>query len=374
MPNHPKSSPPSQILDNAPCGLLTHGSQGAIIETNIRLKIWLGMSASELDGLRMIHLFSKASRIVYETSIEPLLSLQGHVDGASLDLVAKDGAKVPVLLSAETSGSGDDRTTTIIFLLADARRAFERDLAKARAEAESQLSAAQREGELREQFVAILGHDLLNPLASISSGVRMLSREPLSNKSTEVIRLTQGSVHRMSLLITNILDFARNRLGGGIQLNLSDDAELELEIRQVVEEVRSSQPDREICLDISKHIGINCDVPRIGQLLSNLLGNAITYGDPMRPIYVDLSITDESRFQLSVRNSGAPIPLSSMKRLFDPFVRSTNHSDRKGLGLGLYVASEIAKAHNGRLDVISDDENTTFTFSFPLTEADTASY
>ena len=322
----------------------------------------------------MIHLFSKASRIVYETSIEPLLSLQGHVDGASLDLVAKDGAKVPVLLSAETSGSGDDRTTTIIFLLADARRAFERDLAKARAEAESQLSAAQREGELREQFVAILGHDLLNPLASISSGVRMLSREPLSNKSTEVIRLTQGSVHRMSLLITNILDFARNRLGGGIQLNLSDDAELELEIRQVVEEVRSSQPDREICLDISKHIGINCDVPRIGQLLSNLLGNAITYGDPMRPIYVDLSITDESRFQLSVRNSGAPIPLSSMERLFDPFVRSTNHSDRKGLGLGLYVASEIAKAHNGRLDVISDDENTTFTFSFPLTEADTASY
>jgi len=355
----------SQGLDTAPCGYLTYDEKGQILETNGRLRDWLETTSDELKGSHVTHIFSMAGRIVFETSIAPLLTLKGSVDGASLDLRATNGTKIPVLLSAESTGSGSERVTTLVLLQADARRHFERELATARAEAQAELSMKQREGELREQFIAILGHDLRNPLASISSAARMLSSEPLSDRGKEIIRLTQGSVQRMSLLISNVLDFTRNRLGAGIELDLSDGKELEREIRQVVEELRSAHPEREIQLEISKQESVRCDVWRVGQLLSNLLGNALTYGDRAQPIQVVCSTLNDGALELSVRNGGKPIPPSAMERLFDPFVRSTNHDDPRGLGLGLHIASEIAKTHGGSLDVSSNAERTVFTFRLP---------
>ncbi|WP_298862086.1 HAMP domain-containing sensor histidine kinase [uncultured Sulfitobacter sp.] len=347
-----------------PCGLLTVDHLGEVLSANERLAGWLHLNSTDLVGRPLTQLFTKASRIVFETSIVPLLSLKSCVDGASLDLVSSEGAKIPVLLSAEVTGSGESSVTTFAFLLADARRAFERDLAKARVEAETQLSSTQKEGELREQFIAILGHDLRNPLASIASAMNILSRSQLSehNEHNEhIIMLTKGSVQRMSLLIDNVLDFARNRLGGGIDLKTSAGSILEREIRQVVAELLSAHPDRDIQLSISGLDTVVCDASRIGQLLSNLLGNAITYGDPDKPIFVDAETSGDTDFHLSVKNAGSPISPSAMERLFDPFVRSTNHEDREGLGLGLHIASEIAKAHGGRLDVISDETQTKFT-------------
>lgn len=362
MPGPAKPSPAARGLDDAPCGYLVFDDKGIILETNNKLRDWLELTPDELDRLPVTRIFSVASRIVFETSIAPLLTLNGRVDGASLDLLAGNGAKVPVLLSAQTSESGARRLTTLVLLLADARRNFERELANARIEAETSLSTTQREGELREQFIAILGHDLRNPLASISSAVRMLGNEPLSDRGREIIKLTQGSVQRMALLITNVLDFTRNRLGGGIKLDLTEGRDLEGELRQVVDELRSTQPDRDIRLEISTQESVRCDVGRVGQLLSNLLGNALTYGDAAEPVHVVSRRTQDGMFELSVRNGGEPIPPAEMERLFDPFVRSTNHEDPKGLGLGLYIASAIAKAHGGTLDVSSDVERTIFTF------------
>ena len=353
------------MQSSAPCGLLKTDHLGAVLVANERLGLWLGLSSSDLCGTPLTQLFSKASRIVFETSIVPLLSLSGQVDGASLDLVNSEGTKTPVLLSAAVSGSGESSVTTFVFLLADARRAFERDLAKAKVEAETQLSSSQREGELREQFIAILGHDLRNPLASISSAMNILSRETLSEKNERIVTLTRGSIQRMSLLIDNIMDFARNRLGGGINLTLSEGSALENEIEQVVAELRSVHPDRDVLLDLGNADDVKCDVPRLGQLLSNLLGNAITHGDPKRPIHVDARKSADNFFELSVKNFGPPIPPSAMERLFDPFVRSDNHGDQMGLGLGLHIASEIAKAHDGSLDVQSTDSHTIFTLRIP---------
>lgn len=365
MSNNEKGSDQPLMSANAPCGILTSDHLGTVISANERLSEWLGISVSELSGTPLVNLFTKASRIVFETSIVPLLTLKGQVDGASLDLVNIENAKMPVLLSAQISGSGESRLTTFVFLLADARRAFERDLARARAEAEILLSTSKKEGELREQFIAILGHDLRNPLASIASAMNILSRENLSDEGKHIITLTKGSVQRMSLLIDNVLDFARNRLGGGIHLELSEFSTLESEIKQVVDELRSAQPDRDIFVDFMNAGSIKCDVSRIGQLLSNLLGNAVTYGDPTRPIHVDARKIGDHWFELSVKNFGPPIPPLAMERLFDPFVRSDNHGDQMGLGLGLHVASEIAKAHDGSLDVQSDESHTIFTLRIP---------
>ncbi len=353
------------MLADAPCGLLGVDAHGTIIATNERLNSWLGRSADDLNGMPVTQLFSKASRIVFETSIVPLLSLNSQIDGASVDLVNGEGAKLPVLLSAEVHGAGEKSVTTYVFLLADARRAFERDLSAARIKAETLLDTTKKEGELREQFIAILGHDLRNPLASIASAMNILTRETLSDRNQQIVTLTRGSVQRMSLLIDNILDFARNRLGGGIPLKRATNTDVATEIQQVIDELRSAQSHRDIQTNIALDKDIDCDAPRVGQLLSNLLGNAVTYGDQSLPISIHAGTTDTGAFELSVKNYGTPIAPAAMERLFDPFVRSESHGNKQGLGLGLYIASEIAKAHDGTLGVQSNDDHTIFTLTIP---------
>ena len=346
-------------------GLLTTDQQGTVVAVNERLANWLGLDASLVTDTPFVEMLTKASRIVFETSVVPLLSLNGHVDGVSLDLKDAKGQKLPVLLSAEETGSSERKVTSFVFLLADARRAYERDLSDARAKAEDRLTTSLHEAQLREQFIAILGHDLRNPLASIRSAMNILSREPLSQRSQHIVELTNGSVQRMSLLIQNVLDFAQNRLGSGINLTLTAGTALKAEIEQVVGELRSAQADREIQLETCDLDTVRCDVPKVGQLLSNLLGNAVTYGDPSQPIEVRAVRPSADSFELSVKNYGAPIPETAMARLFDPFVRSTSQEDQQGLGLGLHIASEIAKAHGGSLRVKSDDSFTCFTLLIP---------
>jgi signal transduction histidine kinase len=224
----------------------------------------------------------------------------------------------------------------------------------------------EREGaELREQFIAVLGHDLRNPLASIDAGAKMLLRTPLNDKAQTIVGLMQNSVGRMTQMIDNVLDLARGRLGAGLSLNRNASQPLEPVLNQVVAELRASWPDREIHTDFALADPVDCDRTRIAQLLSNLLGNAITHGAVDQPIHVQAS-TDGSRFELWVANAGDPIPSAALDRLFRPFTRGAVRPNQQGLGLGLYIASEIARAHEGTLDVVSSAEETRFTFRMPL--------
>ena len=108
-----------------------------------------------------------------------------------------------------------------------------------------------------------------------------------------------------------------------------------------------------------------CDVGRLAQLLSNLLANAVRHGAESGVVAVRAR-TDNGQFELSVANSGPAIPPERMAVLFEPFSRAEHHHGQQGLGLGLYIASEIAQAHGGRLSVASDDAETCFTFSMPV--------
>jgi phosphoserine phosphatase RsbU/P len=125
-------------------------------------------------------------------------------------------------------------------------------------------------------------------------------------------------------------------------------------------------PDRTIETDFNLTEAVNCDGPRIGQLFSNLLGNAITHGSSNKSIAVR-AVTHGGTFEMSVINSGDPITPAAMKQLFQPFYRGTVKQSPQGLGLGLYIASEIARAHGGTLDVSSSQDETQFTFRMPTT-------
>jgi signal transduction histidine kinase len=218
--------------------------------------------------------------------------------------------------------------------------------------------------ELREQFIAVLGHDLRNPLASIGAGAGMLLRHP--ERTADIVRRIDRSVSRMAGLIDNVLDLARGRLGGG--LTLSRDTEpLEPALAQVISELQSTHPDRAIDVRLALEQPVNCDRARVAQLLSNVLGNALTYGAPSEPIRVSASARG-GVFELAVSNAGEPIPAAALEHLFQPFFRgphSSGSDSQGGLGLGLYIASEIARAHDGRLTVSSTPAQTCFTFQMP---------
>jgi signal transduction histidine kinase len=178
-----------------------------------------------------------------------------------------------------------------------------------------------------------------------------------------VVAQIQDAVKRMGGLIDNVLDLARTRLGDGLILNVSSDAPLGATIDQVVDELRMSWPGRVIDVDIDLQVPVACDHSRVGQLLSNLLGNALKHGAEA-PVSVRARARDDT-FELSVANQGEPIAPERIERLFEPFYRSEATSNRQGLGLGLHIASEIARAHGGTLEAASDAHETRFTFRMP---------
>ena len=188
------------------------------------------------------------------------------------------------------------------------------------AASEASLLNERESAELREQFIAVLGHDLRNPLASIDAGARLLLRTPLDEKAKSVVNLIQSSAGRMAGLINDVLDFARGRLGGGLLLK-RDDEPLTPVLEQVIAELRTARPDRVIETNFTLGHSIRCDRARIGQLLSNLVANALTHGAADGPIRVAAS-TVGGTFELSVANPGDPIPDATIDKLFQPFFRA----------------------------------------------------
>ncbi|MGZ2502873.1 PAS domain-containing sensor histidine kinase [Rhizobium leguminosarum] len=361
------------LYENAPCGYLSLQPDGRIVKVNRTLSTWIGIPAEQLLGKRLRDLLNTSGRIFYETHFAPLLRMQGFFNEVALDLVTADGRTLPVLANAMERRAEDGALlfTRVTMFQAAERRRYERELVDARAAADaagamvrSQLDLEQQTAELREQFIAVLGHDLRNPLASIAAAARMLRKEEQTDRSINVLDLMQGSVVRMSGLIDNVLDFARGRLGGGITLERRAQ-QLEPILRQVIGELRSCHLDRGIEVSIEFAGPINCDSDRIGQLVSNLLGNALTHGKADEPVRLSAATVD-GRLELWIANSGAPISSDAMTRLFQPYFRGEIGSSQRGLGLGLHIASEIARAHGGTITVSSDDKETRFTFVMPL--------
>jgi signal transduction histidine kinase len=219
---------------------------------------------------------------------------------------------------------------------------------------------------VRDQFIAVLGHDLRNPLASIDAGMKMLEREPIEPKYKIAVGLVRQSVKRMAELIDNVLDFARGRLGAGMTVNPSTGVSLQPVLQHVVDEMRLSSPQRDINGDFDLKEVVTCDPARVAQMLSNLMANAVFHGATDGPVIVTAK-SDASESKLVVCNTGEAIPREVLRHLFEPFSGELGGKRREGLGLGLYICAEIARAHGGRLEVRSDAIDTRFAFTMPQT-------
>lgn len=231
---------------------------------------------------------------------------------------------------------------------------------------EAALQKEREIAELREQFIAVLGHDLRNPLFAISAGAELLLRKATDEKSRAIIQNILTSGRRAAHLVEDVLDFARGRLGDGITLNVQPCPELAAALQHGVAELQRVHPQRVIHLRIGDLENIRCDRERVTQLFSNLLANALLHGDPDGPVEVSAEI-QENVFVLGVHNQGPPIAPEILAQLFQPFSRPPSGNPQRGLGLGLYIANQIALAHGGRMEVLSSAEaGTLFSFRLPL--------
>jgi signal transduction histidine kinase len=217
-----------------------------------------------------------------------------------------------------------------------------------------------------EMFTAVLGHDLRNPL-----GAMLISAQLIEYRSDdEVVKQTAGRIissgKRMSNMIDDLLDLARARLAGGIPIRRGP-MDLGLLVQRVVHEHRASEPGSRIEVEHEGHLGGVWDAERLAQLVSNLVGNALQYGETGEAIGVRVDGTDPRQAILAVTNAGS-IPEDVLPHIFDPFRRGQRRSGtRDGLGLGLYIVQQTAHSHGGAVDVESKDGRTRFQVRLPRT-------
>jgi signal transduction histidine kinase len=235
-----------------------------------------------------------------------------------------------------------------------------------RERAQNALRDERAASELREQFIAILGHDLRNPLQAISATSALIARKFSDPVLTSMAARINANSKRMSSLIDDVLDFARGRLGGGFGIRVEEVHDIDAGLLAVVQELQDGQPSRQIIADISVTRTVRCDIGRVQQLASNLIGNALIHGAPQSPVRVT-AFADDSDLIIEVWNEGEPIPPDSIEKVFEPFWRHSIPGSRQGLGLGLYICSQIVRGHSGRLTVTSmKDSGTRFTARLPL--------
>lgn len=356
----------ADLFDAAPCGYAVLSPAGRILRANATLCRWIGRSPDELAGQWFRELLTVPGRIFYETNFAPLLRIQGGFEEVALDLLTPAGDKLPMLVNATERRDEAAAVTAIRVTLfrAKDRRGYERELHARERAALQRLTDEQETAKLREQFIAVLGHDLRNPLASIVGAARLLRRESQSEKALKVIQLMETSVDRMAGLIDDVMDFARGRLGRGIAINPHPQLVTPI-LQQVVDELEAGHPNRTIICDFDAPHPSNVDEGRLAKLVSNLIANALAHGDPKAPVRL-IARADETRLSICIANEGPPIPAAAMARLFQPFFRGEVRASQQGLGLGLHIASEIARSHGGQLSVSSTDEETRFEFVLPL--------
>lgn len=230
---------------------------------------------------------------------------------------------------------------------------------------ESDLFNEQTAAKLREQFIAILGHDLRTPLSALTMGVSFLKDLVKDDTSQKVLARMDNSATRMKRLISDVMDLTHGKMGNGIELNIKSVNNLQDILTHTVSELSGLHPQRTIQTSINIENSVDCDPERIAQLLSNLLINAIVHGDPLQIIDIKSTI-EQGIFSLSVSNGGAQISPETIDKLFQPFWRNESKKQTGGLGLGLFIASQITLAHNGTLTVSSNESRTDFTFQATL--------
>jgi phosphoserine phosphatase RsbU/P len=381
------SLPDSQILfDEAPCGLVVTKEDGTILRANLTFSNWIGFRQPDLRGRRFQDLLTMGGRIFHQTHWAPLMQMQGSVAEVKLDLLHQDRHTVTMLLNGVRREHASGAFYELALFGTTDRDKYERELLNARKNAEDLLrektaaetalqqaqaelslayEKAQRRALFAEQMVAIVSHDLKNPLTAIKMASDVLARGERTAKETLMLGHISHSADRAERMIGDLLDFALARVGHGIAISPAS-VELNAFVTQSVDELRVAFPKAKLLHQAIGTGSVTLDADRIQQIIGNLVANAVAYGDLNKPITVTSRLEDDQA-SISVHNLGPVIPEPLMAVLFEPMTRGTEtDSDVRSVGLGLFIVREIAMAHGGDVLVNSSaDRGTTFTVHLP---------
>jgi signal transduction histidine kinase len=235
--------------------------------------------------------------------------------------------------------------------------------------AESITRFSQDLDKSKEMFLAILGHDLRSPIGAVMTSAKfMLETKELPEPHNTLTQRIVSASTRMNHMVGALLDFTRSRLGGGIPIS-PEKMNMGKAIHDVVNEVSAANPDRTIHVDARGALNGKWDCARISQVLSNLLGNALEHGSDRTAVNVKVE-GDNDEVTIGIHNRGAPIPEDQLDGIFNAMKRkgetATSGGSSANLGLGLYIADQIVRAHKGTIEVeSSEDRGTTFTVHLP---------
>jgi len=360
-------------LDQAACGLLQTDSNGLLLRANRTFCNWVGYAPQDLVGqLRIQDLLTMGGRIFHQTHWAPLLQIQGSVSEVKLEILHRNGQPVPMMMNAIRHQSDGEIVHELATYVARDRDTYERELVHARkrlevlvADATRMQEAARDRALFAEQMVGIVSHDLRNPLSTIQMGATLLTRGDVTPNQLSVLGRISRAADRATRLIADLLDFTQARLGSGLAVSPKP-IDLHEVISQNLDELAQAFPGRKLQHQRIGEGACMADADRLAQLVGNLVGNAMSYGRADAPVTVTSSVTSGS-FTIEVHNEGPVIPAEMHARLFKPMARGEGelHAGRS-VGLGLFIVSEIAKAHGGQVSVESaPDRGTKFSATFP---------
>jgi len=363
------------LYDRAPCALIVTSKTGLILRANATFCDWLGYTKEQLIGQRKLQeLLTVGGRIFHQTHWMPLLEMQRSIAEVKLEFKRADGTRLPMMLNAtrrEHAGAMLDDVSA--FVLIDRHR-FEQEVLISKRQAEQALqaqlllqeevnlqqAAAEDRARFAEQMVGIVSHDLRNPLSVILMAAQMLERQELAPRQQVLVRHAKDATHRAQRLINDLLDFTQAHVGQGIAISRKR-IDLHAVVAHSLGELQLVYADRTITQVASGQGDCFADGDRLAQLIGNLLSNAITYGDANKAVTVTSTHSEQS-IELTVHNWGKPIAQDFLPTLFSPMTRGVDLSNgARSVGLGLFIVSEIAKAHGGFVSVSSTAEHgTTF--------------
>lgn len=217
--------------------------------------------------------------------------------------------------------------------------------------------------QARNLLLGMLSHDMRSPLQTIQLTAKYLGRLHAGDAVSDAARRLVNSGSRMQALLDDLIDFNRTNLGIGIAIR-ADTVDLGELCAEEIDEIRAARPGSRIDLAVQGDCKGQWDGMRIRQVLCNLMVNAVSYGTPGEPVTVKVTGSADE-VEIEVGNKGHVIPANVLTQIFNPLTRGLQKDDDTGRGLGLYIVSEIAKAHGGHVEALSDETGTRFAVHLP---------
>jgi PAS domain S-box-containing protein len=347
-----------ELFESGPCGYLSTAPDGLIIRVNQTFLAWTGYAREHLLGKRRFQeLLTVPGRIYHETHFAPLLCMQGRATEIAFDLVRADGSTLSVLVSAMQKRDAADAPLLNRIIVFDAtdRRAYERELLRARDRSE-QLAKGKTE------LLSMISHDVRTPLSSIMIATQLMDEEGLSAAQRKLLRVIKASSEELLDLTRHLLQASRVESGALLLEQRSFDPRELLQSQLAGIAMRAEDRGLALALEIDEQVPsrLSGDPLKIGQVLANLLGNAVKFTDAgsitLGARVIECRDGGVRLVEFEVRDTGSGIPADRLADIFEAFTQGSYDIGLRhgGVGLGLSICRTLLELHGSRMKVESE--------------------